>query len=70
MEIESILDLVDKRDILKGELRMAEQDLAQALWGFEGSVKDALIAGIVRPNFSAPAGFNRMLANERDTLRR
>ena len=45
----------------KYQLRSIEKELAGYLVDYEGSVIDALILGIIRPNFPTPAGFKHWL---------
>jgi len=52
-----IQDLITKRNELREELRMIDHELASAVLTFKGSIEDALKAGIVRLNFTAPSGF-------------
>lgn len=56
-EINDIRDLIDKKDEIKDELRRVEYQLAEQLYNFKGTVKEALQARLIRANFSTPPGF-------------
>ena len=58
---ENIQEVLARRCQLKDELRELDHDLTSHVLKFEGSLKDALKAGLVRLNFPAPTGFYRHL---------
>ena len=61
-ELEAML--MRKNDI-QCELRQINHDLCQEIMNFQGSVREALEIGLIKPNFSAPAGFKRMMENNK-----
>ena len=48
----------------KYEMRRLQNDMANIVIQFDGSLKDALAEGLVRLNFPAPPGFNKWIHSE------
>ena len=65
MDHKYMTELRDRHSELKYQLRQVEREMSEIVLNFEGSVKDALIGGIVKLNFPAPPGFHNWLRKDR-----
>ena len=63
--MENIKELVDRRAELQAEIRDIDLALVEGIVHYEGTLLDALRAGLVRPNFPTPAGFKRWIREQR-----
>ena len=61
MNASEVSELTRKRQDLQNELRMCEHDLVNALEQYDGSVKDAIAIGLVKPAFALPESYRRHL---------
>lgn len=65
----SLLEMIEERNKVATDLHELERLLVGELMNFDGGVKEALIQGLVRPNFRAPAQFYAYLRKERELRR-
>lgn len=56
-----VQQLLNGRREAQSMLRDAERQLTNILINFDGTLLDALKAGLVKPNFPTPPGFKRHL---------
>ena len=60
-----IQELIGRQDELKSELRDIQHELCHKVMSFQGTLQEALRARIVKLNFAAPAGFYRMIRDQK-----
>ncbi len=61
MTRDQVHDLIQKRDDLEDALQQVEHELTDMLSDFDGSVNEAIVIGLVTPNFAVPAYYRRWL---------
>jgi hypothetical protein len=59
-----VADLMMRYRDVRYELRMAQNELVHELLTFQGTVLDAVMAGLVRPTFPLPSGLWAQLKKE------
>ena len=58
-------ELINRQSELKGELREVQHELCHKVMRFQGTLQEALKLRIVKLNFAAPAGFHRMIRDQK-----
>ena len=62
---EHILTLTNRLRELRQEMNEVQYELEGSLYNFKGTVKEALVLGLVRANFPTSVGFKRAIIEER-----
>ena len=60
----ALRELLERHQDLKADIREVENQMADIVLHFEGTLAEAIGAGLVRPNFPAPARLVKHLKQE------